>query len=137
MNLPQKEQVRFYYPNINDGKYYGVDQEISFMTNDVTGDRLAAAYKGLPGNLPAGTGKVFSDNTRINKLALNGAGQVELDLNTAFVTEMNAGAQYEAMTLKSIAKTFGGYYNASEVILTIDGKTYSSGHIEMQEGEPL
>ena len=137
VNLPQKEQVRFYYPNINDGKYYGVDQEISFMTNDVTGDRLAAAYKGLPGNLPSGTGKVFSDNTRINRLALNGAGQVELDLNTAFVTEMNAGAQYEAMILKSVAKTFGGYYNTSEVILTIDGKTYSSGHIEMQEGEPL
>jgi len=52
-----------------------------------------------------------------------------IDLNTAFLTEMNAGSEYESMILQSIANTFGQYYDSNKVILTIDNQLYSSGHI--------
>jgi len=60
---------------------------------------------------------------------------VYIDLNQAFLTEMNAGSGYEAMILQSIANTFGQYYNAQKVYLTIDNKLYESGHISMKKGE--
>jgi len=130
----RKEVIHFYYPNIEDEKYYIKDREVSFRTNDVTGDILAQAYKEAPDN---NLGKVFSQNTKINDLYLNQDNKVVLDLNSAFKTEMNAGSNYEGMILQSIANTFGGYYNSQEVILTIEGKPYTSGHFEMKEGESI
>jgi aryl-phospho-beta-D-glucosidase BglC (GH1 family) len=50
---------------------------------------------------------------------------------------MNAGALYEEMILKSIANTFGKYYGAPEVIITIDNQPYSSGHTKMEEGQSI
>jgi hypothetical protein len=48
---------------------------------------------------------------------------------------MNAGAAYESMILQCIANTFGNYYHAESLILTIEGKPYESGHISMEEGQ--
>ena len=62
---------------------------------------------------------------------------VYIDLNKAFLTEMNAGALYEKMILQSIANTFGQYYNSEKVVLTIDNKLYESGHIVMKKGQYL
>jgi hypothetical protein len=62
---------------------------------------------------------------------------VEIDLNQAFLSEMNAGALYESMILTSIANTFAQYMGAEEIILTIDGRLYASGHLEMMEGETI
>jgi spore germination protein GerM len=132
--VPLIQNINFYYPNINDEKIYYKNVAVNFYTNDVTREKLAQAYKGEP---VANTGKVFSENTQINSLYLNDDGMVYLDLNKAFLQEMNAGAGYEAMILQSIANTFGQYYNAEKVILTIEGKPYESGHIALQEGEYL
>lgn len=82
-------------------------------------------------------GAVFTANTKINKYYLNDENIVCLDLNNAFLTEMNAGAEYEAMILQSIANTFGSYYQQNKVLLTIDDALYSSGHFEFVEGEYL
>mgnify|MGYP000984425241 CR=1 FL=1 len=133
-DVPLIQNINFYYPNINDEKIYYKNVAVNFYTNDVTREKLAQAYKGEP---VANTGKVFSENTQINSLYLNDDGMVYLDLNKAFLQEMNAGAGYEAMILQSIANTFGQYYNAEKVILTIEGKPYESGHIALQEGEYL
>lgn len=62
---------------------------------------------------------------------------VYIDLNKAFVTEMNAGSRYESMILQSIANTFGHYYNSDKVVLTIENKLYESGHVAMKKGEYL
>lgn len=133
-NVPFKQRVSFYYPNIDDNRIYYREREVSFMTNDVTRNVLAEAYKE---EAPAGTGRVFSPNTKINSLYLNKDGMVYIDLNREFLSEMNAGAGYESMILDSIASTFGRYYNAQRVILTIDGGLYESGHIALQKGEYL
>ena len=131
-NRPFVQSVNFYYPNIDDGKYYYERKEISFKTNELTKKKLAEAYK-EPINQEVG--RVFSENTKINSLYLNKDNNVYLDLNQAFVTEMNAGSQYEAMILQSIVNTFGQYYNAEKVYVTIENKPYESGHIAMKKGE--
>lgn len=133
-NVPLVQTIRFYYPNINDEIIYYKEKEVTFQTNDITKVVLASVYKeGVDANL----GKVFSDHTQINSLYLNKDGMVYIDLNQAFLTEMNAGSGYEAMILQCIANTFGNYYNAEKMILTIDNKLYESGHIAMQKGQYL
>ena len=128
------ESIQFFFPNINDGKIYIKNKQLTFKTNSITAVVLETGYKEA---VVDNVGSVFSANTKINSLKLNEDGKVELDLNSAFRTEMNAGAGYEGMILQCLANTFCRYYNAQELILTIDGKPYSSGHFEMQEGESI
>ncbi|OPX86313.1 MAG: Endo-1,4-beta-xylanase A precursor [Pelotomaculum sp. PtaB.Bin104] len=134
INASRLETINFYYPNIDDGKLYFQNKEVSFHTNDVTVEILAEEYKIIPNS---SVGEVFSTNTRINSLTLNTDNKVAIDLNASFVSEMNAGAEYETMLLQCIANTFGQYYNAQEVSITIDSQPYSSGHISMQEGQSI
>ncbi|GIM29126.1 hypothetical protein CPJCM30710_17920 [Clostridium polyendosporum] len=133
-NVSLVERISFFYPNINDNKIYYQIKELSFKTNDITRQVLEEAYKGT---VNKNLGKVFSQNTKINSLYLNKDNTVYIDLNSAFLTEMNAGSGYESMILQSIANTFGKYYNSQKVILTIDNKLYESGHIAMKKGESI
>ncbi len=126
--------VRFYYPDLDDETIYYRDFELSFHTNDITRRALEQAYKEQFAGIP---GRVFSDHTEINSFYLNKDGMAYLDLNGEFLTEMNAGAGYEAMILQCVANTFGGYCGVGKVILTIDGGLYESGHIALQKGEYL
>ena len=125
------QSIAFYYPNIDDGKIYYQVKDVGFKTNDLTRKKLEAAYKE---NAPW---PVFTPNTKINSLYLNNDGMVYIDLSNDFLTEMNAGAGYEAMMLQSIANTFGNYYGVERVLLTIDNQPYSSGHIVLEQGEYL
>jgi hypothetical protein len=132
-DMPLVQTVRFYFPNVDTETIYYAEREITLHTNDITADALAAAYK----EVPDGVGKVISENTVINSLTLDNDGIPHIDLNRAFLTEMNAGSGYEAMILSCIADTFGGYYNADRVILTVDGALYESGHFAFAEGETI
>ena len=85
----------------------------------------------------AEAGKVFNETTKINSLSLQEDGIVTIDLNQSFLDDMNAGSLYESMILQSIATTFGTYYLADKVVITIDGKLYKSGHIVFTEGQSL
>lgn len=131
-NASLVQKISFFYPNINDGKIYSKNKDLSFKTNDITRQVLEIAYKEPVNN---NLGKVFSNNTKINSLYLNKDNTVYIDLNSAFLNEMNAGSGYEQMILNSIANTFGKYYGSQKVILTIDNKPYQSGHIIMKKGE--
>ncbi|NCB51698.1 MAG: hypothetical protein EOM54_07450 [Clostridia bacterium] len=133
-DVPFTQTVRFYYPNVEDDKLYYRDTELSFYTNDTTRMILTQAYKA---NFEGRPGTVFSENTSINSLYLNDDGMVYIDLSGEFLTEMNAGSGYEAMILQCVANTFGGYYDVSKVILTIDNALYESGHISLGQGESL
>ncbi len=133
-NVELKKTVNFYYPNLNDEKIYYQAKELSFKTNDITKMILEKAYKDIVNEKFQ---KAFTTNTKINSLYLNKDNMVYIDLNSAFINEMNAGAMYEKMILQSVANTFGHYYDKDKVILTIDGKLYESGHILMKKGEYL
>ncbi len=127
------QHIAFYYPNINDSKIYFQYKSVSFNTNDITRITLQNAYKQVPGSV----GKVFSNNTKINWLYLNKDGMAYIDLSSEYLTEMNAGAGYEAMMLQCVANTFGSYYGVNRVLLTINNQQYSSGHIYLEKFEYL
>lgn len=128
------QNVDFFYPNIEDNQYSYKTRQVSFKTNDITRNVLAAAYKEPVGGT---LGSVFSPGTNINSLYLNKDNRLYIDLNKAFMTEMNAGSLYESMILQSIANTFGRYYGVEEIILTIDDQLYESGHIALEKGEAI
>ena len=130
-NAPFMQTINFYYPNINDNKIYYKAKNLQFKTNDLTKKVLETVFKESVNDL----GPVFSENTKINSLYLNKDNHVYIDLNQAFLTEMNAGSGYESMLLQSIVNTVGQYYQAEKVYLTIDNKLYESGHILMKKGE--
>ena len=132
-DVPFVQTLRFYYPDV-DGGVDSVEASVRFRTNDITRVVLAQAYRDALKNQSS---EVFSKNTKINSLYLNRDGMVYLDLNRAFVKEMNAGSGYEAMILQSVANTFGQYYGVSRVLLTIDNSLYESGHIALKKGESL
>ena len=133
-NAPFVQTISFFYPNINDDRLYYRNKEISFHTNDITKNIVEKAYKeNVPD--PTNLNSVFTKNTKINSLYLNKDGNLYLDLNQAFLTEMNAGSGIEAMILQSVVNTFGHYYGVEKVYLTIENEPYSSGHITMNKGE--
>ncbi len=125
------QKVSFFYPDTSSGKVKSVEKDVSFKTNSISRQVLETAYKQAVDPL----GKVFSTDTKINSLYLNKDKMVYIDLNKAFLTQMNAGAEYESMILQSIANTFGKYYGADKAILTIENQLYESGHIAMKKGE--
>lgn len=128
------QRVQFYYPDGESGKIYYKAEQVSFKTNDPTDKVLEKAYKE---SVAETTGIVLTTNTAIKSLALDIDKKVRLDLNSDFLSEMNAGAAYESAILQCIANTFCHYYDAEELILTIEGKPYESGHIAMKENETI
>ncbi len=129
-NVPLTQSVRFFYPDINAANPVFVDIPVSFETNEEPEAALAEAYKA------AGSAKVFSDNTSI--LAIDVKGETaHIDLNSAFITQMNAGAAYESMILQCVANTFGLYYHVPNIELTIKGHPYESGHFAFKRGQVL
>lgn len=133
VNTPQKKIVNFYYPNAVDERIFLYRKELTFTTNDIPRHTLINAYK----ELPTKAAPVLTTNTKVNWLYLNEDGRVYVDLSRDFVEEMNAGSGYEALILQSLANTIGDYYGVSQVMLTIDGETYESGHILLGKFEPL
>jgi hypothetical protein len=128
------QKIRLYYPDIQDGRIYYQEKEVTYRTNDSTEKILEDVYKGA---VNEAFGVVLSTDAAIKSLSLDAENKVRLDLNASFLSDMNAGAAYEAMILQCIADTFGSYYNSGDVILTVEGKPYESGHIKMPEGQSI
>ncbi|WP_195263583.1 GerMN domain-containing protein [Clostridium sp. 1001275B_160808_H3] len=60
---------------------------------------------------------------------------IKLDFSSNFVEAQNLGSGPESSTLTAICNTFGDYFNVTQVIITLDGKPYTSGHISMKDGD--
>lgn len=131
-NTPFTQTINVYYPD-SDGKLHAVPIQISFKTGDITGQVLEAAITGLTKKADYLT--IASTNTKINSLYLGDDKIVHVDFSPEFVTEMNAGAGYEQAILQCITNTLGNYYGTDQVLITVSGKPYESGHILMKEGE--
>lgn len=127
-NEPHEQAVTFFYPDSDNDILYYKDKVLRFYTNDDTAAVIASAY--------TDPGGIFSENTKINSLTLD-SGIVRIDLNRAFIDEMNAGSMFESLILQCIANTFGKYYSAEKCQLTVEGKPYESGHLLFEEGDLL
>ena len=131
-NQPYTKTIDIYYPNV-DEKLYPEQTTLTFHTGDETKDILQAAISKKASKdtyLP-----LASINTKVNSLYLSEDGTVMVDFSKEFVTDMNAGAGYELLILQGITNTLGNYYQAQNVIITVDNKPYESGHIMMEQGE--
>lgn len=130
-NASLVQNINFYYPDVDKNKIVYEMKEVSFKTNYITRQVLQKAYIDLAKEK---AGDTFTTNTKINSLYLNKDNMVYIDLNNAFLEEVNVGENYEKMIIQSIVNTFGQYYNSDKVVLTIDNKPYESGHIAMEKG---
>ena len=132
-NIPLVQTVQFYYPNTNLDKVYYIGKKLSFKTNDITKIVFEKAFKALPAG--KNLARVLTPNAKIKSLYLNKDNAVYVDFSKEFLTEMNAGSGYESLILKSITNTLGVYYGVNKVHITVEGKPYASGHIELKKGE--
>jgi hypothetical protein len=131
-DAPYNQDLIIYYPK-DDGMIYRKRETLYFHTNDITAIILENAVKkdaAKDTNLP-----LISSDTKIKSLSLGKDNKVNIDLSKEFIEDMNVGAEYEALVLQSITNTLGNYYQVSEVIITVEGKPYESGHFSLQEGE--
>lgn len=132
--VPLIQTIRFYYPESDGATLSFVDKKVAFKTNDRTRKKIEEAFKEIPNDK---VGEVLPKNTEILSLYLNKDGNVYADFSKELISEMNAGAAFETVRIQSIVNTIGGYYYSNSVYLTVEGKPYSSGHIEMKKGEPF
>lgn len=127
----------FYYPRMTQ-----TDIEIVYETIPVqmkTNDNFIDILTGYLQTAPAADlHPVISENTMINSMRLDPVSRIAtIDLSSNFISEMNAGAGMEGAILQSLANTVGSAYGVQEVIVTIDGQLYESGHIALKAGETL
>lgn len=129
---PLVQNIKIYYPNINDEKLYFINNEVNFNTNDITKMKLEKLFKISPKDE---LGALLGPNVKIKSLYLNQDNIVYVDFSKELVEEMNAGSGYELMLLQSITNTLGNYYGVDKVYITVENEPYSSGHILMKKGE--
>lgn len=134
-NTPLAQSIQVYYPTVTKTGYdigY-VKKDFSLKTNELPNGKIEEYFKTSP---KENYNKLMSDNTKINKLSVDQEkGIVTADFSKELVSEMNAGSGTEAYILRSITNTLGSYYGVDKVYITLDGAPYSSGHIEMKQGE--
>jgi len=131
-DTPFIQNINIYYPDA-DEKIYAEPLTLSFKTGDDTKQVLQDAIckeASKDSYLP-----LASINTKINSLYLGKDNIVYADFSKELVSDMNAGSGYEQLILQSITNTLGSYYGVKEVMITMEGKAYESGHILMKKGE--
>ena len=131
---PEDVTMRFYFPDFNNDRIVYVDRDIPFHTGDTLQEALEAELK----EIPQGSSLIPVLSADASILSLNydaATGIITVDLSEEFITGMNAGSALEGMILDSLADTLGNYFMISQVGITIEGESYSSGAIVIEKGE--
>jgi Sporulation and spore germination. len=133
-DVPFKHTVRFYFPQFVKDRTVYMDRIVEINTNQDMKYKFQKELKTIP-----------QDNTLSRTLTTNvqvlGAvvdrksGITTVNFSPELISEMNAGSGYESMIINCIVNTFGRYYQTDKVIITVNGKPYSSGHILLKPGE--
>ncbi len=121
--------VALYYPeNTDTDTLVSVSEtSIHLKTNEDIHDYFSESFI---------TRGMMSPQTKINALSVDDAsGIATIDFSSSFLTEMNAGSDMEGAIIQSVVNTVGAYFEVSQVIITIDGANYSSGHFFKEKGE--
>lgn len=128
----QLKKFRIYSFSIEDYslKYKEKEIEVSDSTN------YAELFeKEFETALDANTPPLLKPAVKINKVYFNKNKVLTIDFASNFNEAMGLGSGPEAATLEAIVNTLGYAFNVKEVIITLDGKPYSSGHIVKDPGE--
>ncbi len=133
-NIPMKVIARIFFPDFNNDRVVYIARNIELNTND----DIIKSFESQLKSIPEGSEltPTLTPNTRILDLQINeDAGIVTVDLSEHFFDELNAGISLESMIIMSLTDTFGMYFQLNRVIITTNGKPYSSGHVELKDGE--
>ena len=121
----------YYYDAVSDKIVY-INKTIN-ITDDNVAKVLVDELKKSPN---AEISPSISNEITLNSSSLNKEkSTIAIDFSSNFVTAQGLGGGSEYSILTAIVNTFGSYFNVENVLITLDGKPYSSGHILMSEGE--
>ena len=134
---PEPVNLTLYYPKMTDTDVVITSAQVSvkLYSNDRLTDVLADSFRH-----PAETDvlPLMSEKAILNSMTQDPvSGVVTVDFSVEFITGMNAGAAAEGAILQCVANTAGSLYGASQVIITIGGQLYESGHIAFKQGESI
>lgn len=126
-DVPFVQNLRFYYPDFNNERIVYIEDAVDLFT----GDDVIDVFNTQMSKVPEGSSisPIMSENTSL--LSMNFDRQTSIanvDFSSEFISEMNTGSSLEAMILTCVANTFGSYYTAEKVAITIEGADYESGH---------
>lgn len=136
-NVDSKENIKeenaniYYYDAVTDKIVY-INKVIE-VKEKMTATALVDELKKAPNDdiAPAISNEINLNSANIDEENST----IIIDFSSNFVQAQNLGSGAESSTLKAICNTFGSYFKVADVIITLDGEPYSSGHILMSEGE--
>lgn len=132
--IPYIQNISFYFLDFSKESIVFINRNIEFKTNDDMKLIFEKELKTIPEN--SGLAKVLTPNVKILGITLDDkSNTVTVDFSNQLVKEMNAGSSFESLILRCITNTFGTYYQKENVIITMEGKPYESGHFILQPGE--
>lgn len=128
----KEENVNLYYYDVVTDKIVYINKTIT-IEGKAVGTALVNALKESPNSdiSPSIANEITLKSAKLDKEN----DTISLDFSANFISAQNLGSGAESNTLTAICNTFGDYYDVNNVIITIEGNTYSSGHILMKEGE--
>ena len=128
----KEKNAKIYYYDVVSDKIVYINSII-----EVEGDQSAnALINELKKSPNTDIEPALSSDITLNSYTIDNENSIiTLDFSSNFVSAQNLGAGAESSTLAAICNTFGSYFNVENVIITLDGQPYSSGHILMTEGE--
>lgn len=126
------EKANIYYYDVITDKIVYIKTSIEIKNKEVATALVNELKKSPTDDIPPS----INENISLKSANLDkNSDVITLDFSSNFVKEQNLGAGSESSTLEAICNTFGDYFNVSKVIITLDGKPYSSGHIVKNEGD--
>lgn len=129
--------VKIYYPNYQSNSLVGVTKEITISPSLLLDNRTD--YKVLEAMLKQNGGEaywnVLEKETVINGISLDKESDLlRFDVSSDILT-YNVGVSAEGLILNSLALTFMEFYDATQFLITVDGRLYESGHAIFEPGE--
>lgn len=119
--------------------------EITYYTYDINTEKLTE-HKQKADEVSVGnvikaliSEKVLQKGTDVNKAkveTVDGVRTLIVDVNDKFIN-FDLGSSAETLMLRSFTNSLIKTFKVEQVKLTVDGKSYSSGHIVIKDGEYL
>ncbi|MEG0250629.1 MAG: GerMN domain-containing protein [Peptostreptococcus sp.] len=130
---------------ISDKKAGEGKDEITYYTYDIDKDEMISHNKkqkdisveSIVNELVES--KVLQEGTKVNKAQVenkDGVKTLVVDMNQNFV-DFNQGSSEEMSQIQGFANSLIKSFNVDQVLLTVEGKPYSGGHVALNEGEML
>lgn len=141
----EKDDSKKNYATESEKEYSSKGKTITYYTYDIDKEKLIEHTKAedeisvknvIDALVDEG---ILQKGTEVNKAKVEerkGVRTLVVDVNGKFVN-FNQGSTQEMLQLRSFADSLIKTFKVKQVLLTVDGKPYSGGHMAFSEGEML